>query len=34
LEVRRQCQKAWEEREGVKDPEHVEFIRRFGESYL
>ena len=34
LEIRRRCQAAWEEREGIHDPEHREFIRVFGCNYL
>jgi hypothetical protein len=32
LELRRDCQMKWEQREGVTD--HEAFIRVFGESYL
>lgn len=31
---KRDCQRRWEEREGIDDPEHKEFIDRFYESYL
>ena len=31
---RRDCQRRWEEREGIDDPEHAEFIRVFGANYL
>ena len=34
IEIRRQCQMAWEERDGVSDPEHREFIATFGRNYL
>lgn len=34
LEIRRRCQAAWEEREGIDDPEHDEFRKTFGISYL
>lgn len=34
LEIRRRCETAWEEREGISDPEHAEFIRVFGANYL
>ena len=34
LLLKRRCQAAWEEREGIHDPEHREFIRMFGCNYL
>lgn len=34
LELRRRCQAAWEQREGIDDPEHAEFIRTFKVNYL
>lgn len=32
--LKRRCQAAWEEREGIDDPEHHEFIRLMGANYL
>lgn len=34
LWLRRRCQRAWEEREGINDPEHAAFRELFGVNYL
>lgn len=34
LEIRRRCQAAWEQREGIDDPEHAEFRHLFDANYL
>lgn len=32
--LKQECQRRWEEREGIDDPEHREFLRVFGINYL
>lgn len=32
--LRADCERKWEEREGIEDPDHVEFIKLFGRNYL
>ena len=32
--LRADCQRRWEQREGIDDPEHTEFRHLFGVSYL
>ena len=32
--LRADCQTRWEQREGIDDPDHSEFIARFGCNYL
>lgn len=34
LRIRRDCQRRWEQREGIDDPEHKAFIALFGVNYL
>ena len=31
---KRECQRRWEEREGINDPEHKDFIALMGRNYL
>lgn len=31
---RRDCQRRWEQREGIDEPDHETFIRLFGCNYL
>lgn len=33
-ELRAECQRRWEEREGIRDHDHAEFIRLFGRNYI
>ena len=32
--LKRDCQCRWEQREGINDPEHKDFIALFGRNYL
>jgi hypothetical protein len=34
MRIRRKCQEAWEQREGIDEPDHETFIRIFGRNYL
>lgn len=34
MELRRRCQEAWEEREGIDEPDHETFIALMGRNYL
>lgn len=31
---KRDCQRRWEEREGIRDPEHRAFIELMGRNYI
>lgn len=32
--LKAECQRRWEEREGLQEPDHDTFIKRFGRNYL
>jgi len=32
--LRKDCQRRWEEREGINEPDHETFIKIFGVNYL
>jgi hypothetical protein len=34
LAIKQQCQRLWEEREGIDEPDHETFISYFDRNYL